>query len=83
MVWDCERGKWKHSTQERRVFFFGMDLTPSQFKSYIQAAFLPTVVVLCTPGVEKACLKQGIKFVDAFRSAILEKRRSKLFHLIL
>jgi hypothetical protein len=53
-----------------------MDITPNAFKSYIQAAFVPVVVVLCTDGVEKLCQKQGFKFVDAFKSTPLEKRRS-------
>ena len=53
-----------------------MDITPNAFKWYIQASFVPVVVVLCTEGVEKLCQKQGFKFVDAFRTAPLEKRRS-------
>lgn len=53
-----------------------MEITPNAFKAYIQAAFVPVVVVLCTEGVEKICQKQGFKFVDAFKSAIVEKKRS-------
>eukprot|EP00026_Physarum_polycephalum_P000876 Phypoly_transcript_00877.p1 GENE.Phypoly_transcript_00877~~Phypoly_transcript_00877.p1 ORF type:complete len:1286 (+),score=165.39 Phypoly_transcript_00877:53-3910(+) len=55
-----------------------MDITPNAFKAYIQASFVPVVVVLCTDGVEKLCQKQGFKFVDAFKSTPLEKRRTPI-----